>query len=44
MAQEQSTQNNKVTYVKQIKDLQKKVDSLEREIKALKRAFLSKGV
>lgn len=44
MAQEQSTQNNKVTYVKQIKDLQKKVDSLEKEIKALKRAFLSKGV
>ena len=44
MAQGQSTQNSKFTYVKQIKELQKKVDSLEREIKALKRAFLSKGV
>ena len=44
MQQEQQTKNNKSLYLNAIKDLQKKVDSLEREIKALKRAFLSKGV
>lgn len=44
MAQEQQTQNHKCNCTKSIKELQKKVDSLEKEIKALKRAFLSKGV
>lgn len=44
MAQEQQTQNHKCNCTKSIKELQKKIDSLEREIKALKRAFLSKGV
>ena len=44
MAQEQQPKNNKSLYLNAIKDLQKKVESLEKEIKALKRAFLSKGV
>ena len=44
MAQTQQSQSNKPNYVKTLKELQKKIDSLEREIKALKRAFLSKGV
>ena len=44
MSQGQQTQSHKCNCTKTIKELQKKVDSLEREIKALKRAFLSMGV